>query len=195
MAVSVVYDENLTLEAARDEYFARNGFGDDGGYSSPYVKVKFAGIPIMFPNTEGRVAAVRFHDLHHVVTEYATDNPGEAAIGAWELASGCTRFPAAWVLNSIAMAMGLFRAPRSTFRAYVRGRHSANLYDRAYDETLLRTKVGDARTELELRERPVRTRAADIGAFVFHAAISVLIGTAVISPLLALVIGLGWLLL
>jgi hypothetical protein len=193
--MSVVYDENLTLEAARDEYFARNGFGEDGGYSSPTVKVKFAGIPIQFPNTAGRVAAVRYHDLHHVVTEYATDNPGEAAIGAWELASGCTRFPAAWVLNAIAMAMGLFRAPRSTFCAYVRGRHSANFYARAYDESLLRTRVGDARTELGLLEPPTRAGVADIGAFVFHATVSVMIGTVVISPLLALVFGLGWLLL
>jgi hypothetical protein len=195
VAASITYDENATLEEARDEYFARNGFGDDGGYSSPYVKVKFAGIPIKFPNTPGRVAAVRYHDLHHLVTEYATDNPGEAAIGAWELASGCTRFPAAWVLNAIAMAMGLFRAPRSTFRAYVRGRHSANLYDRPFDETLLHTTVGDARTELGLRRPPVRPTAADLGAFAFHAALSVMIGTVVISPLLAAAIGLGWLLL
>jgi hypothetical protein len=193
-SASVEYDENATLQEARAEYFARNGFGDDGGYSSPFVEVKLAGIPIRFPNTAGRIAAVRYHDLHHVVTGYATDNPGEAAIGAWELSSGCSRFPTAWVLNALAMAMGFFRAPRSTVRAYVRGRSTANLYARPFDEALLQTTVGAARAELGLLARPRPLRPADVAAFVFHATASLLLGTLVVSPLVALIAGLVWLL-
>ncbi len=187
---SVHYDEDATLEAARAEYFERNGFGPDGGYSSPFVEVKLAGIPIRFPNTPGRVAAVRFHDLHHVATGYATDNPGEAAIGAWELATGCRRYPAAWVLNGIAMAMGLFRAPRSTFRAYIRGRSTKNLYDRPFDDALLRTTVGAIREELGLHQPPRPATPGDVAWFLLHASAALVLGGIVISPLVAVVLAL-----
>ena len=66
---------------------------------------------LKIPNTEGRRRAVRIHDLHHVVTGYQTDLRGEAEIGAWELASGCLRWPAATVLNLFALAIGLVIAP------------------------------------------------------------------------------------
>ena len=85
----------MTLGAARAAYYERNHFGADGGDSLDWLPVKMLGITFKIPNSEGRRRAVRFHDLHHVLTGYQTDFRGEAEIGAWELASGCLRWPAA----------------------------------------------------------------------------------------------------
>ena len=63
------YDPELTLREARAQYFALNNFGDDGGYRDPWVKIKFGPLPIFFPNIPSRAWAVRYHDLHHILTE------------------------------------------------------------------------------------------------------------------------------
>jgi hypothetical protein len=143
-------DDLLSLREARARYFRANGFGADGGYAASWVKVRLGPIPLAFPNTAARVRAVRFHDLHHVVTGYATDVVGEAEIAAWEIASGCAGFAAAWVLNLHALVLGLLRAPRATWRAFVRGRRTRNLYRWPYDEGLLGARVGDVRARLGL---------------------------------------------
>jgi hypothetical protein len=102
-------DSTLTMREARTQYFVNNGFGE-GGYNDRWVKPQAGPIPLYFPNTAARVAAVRFHDLHHVLTKYETTWTGEAEIGAWEVASGCAHHYAAWMLNLQAMAVGLVRS-------------------------------------------------------------------------------------
>ena len=71
------YDAALTLREARGRYFAANGLGE-GGYDDKWVRLAVGPLRFAFPNTAGRVRAVRYHDLHHVVTGYATDWTGEA---------------------------------------------------------------------------------------------------------------------
>jgi len=81
-------DDALTLKAGRQLYFERSGI--EPGYDARWVTLRAGGIPVLvFPNTAGRVRAVRLHDLHHVVTGYETTWTGEAEIGAWEIATGC----------------------------------------------------------------------------------------------------------
>jgi hypothetical protein len=143
------YDAALTLRKARGHYFAANGLGE-GGYEDKWVKLAAGPLRFAFPNTAGRVRAVRFHDLHHVVTGYATDWTGEAEIGAWEIASGCRDHLAAWVLNLYAMQIGLWIAPGAVWRAFARGRHSRNLYAEPWSEALLEESVGDMRQRLAL---------------------------------------------
>ena len=109
---------------------------------------------MFFPNTAPRVKAVRYHDLHHVLTGYATTNVGEAEIGAWEVATGCKNFWAAWVLNLMAMSMGLVIAPGKTAEAFYRGRHCKNLYGQPFDDALLDSQVGEQREQLDLDEDP-----------------------------------------
>ena len=146
-----MYDANATLRTARAEYFARSGFAPDGGYGDKWVKLKLGGrIVFAFPNTAARVRAVKLHDLHHIVTNYDTSWTGEAEIAAWELASGCERYIAAWVLNIGGMAIGLVIAPRRTLRAFARGRTTRNLYRMEFDEAVLERTVGELRAELGL---------------------------------------------
>ena len=143
--------DTMTLLEARTHYFESNGFGVDGGYGDAWVTIKlFDMIPVRFPNTPGRVRAVRYHDLHHVMTGYQTDMHGEAEISTWELATNCRGMIAAWLLNAGGMAYGLLTAPRDMFHAWARGRHSHNLYDRDFDEGLLERHVDEMRHELAL---------------------------------------------
>jgi hypothetical protein len=142
-----------TLRSARDHYFAVNRFGPDGGYDKPFVEFKLGPIPLAIPNGPSRVRAVRYHDLHHVVTGYGTDPIGEFEIAAWELGAGCRAFPFAFGINLAGLAGGAVRAPRRTFRAYVRGRASRSLYGQALESLLdqsvsaVQDQVGVARSE------------------------------------------------
>ena len=173
-------DPTATLAAARDEYFRVNGFGPDGGYDDAWVDFKLGPIPMPFPNAPARRRAVRFHDLHHALTGYGTDTLGEFEISAWEIASGCADHVAAWQLNLSGMFTGLLVAPRRTWRAWVRGRQSRNLYRVAYDQALLDRRVADVRRELGLESPPGPARAADVALFALALAAGFVIGSAML---------------
>jgi hypothetical protein len=150
MASLVRYDPASTVRAARALYFETNGFGSDGGYEQKWVTVKVGPAAVLIANTKGRVRSVRLHDLHHIATGYPTTLEGEALIAAWELASNCRDHLAAWFLNAAAFAVGLVVAPRALWRAFVRGRHSANLYGGEFSDELLDNTVGDFRVRLRV---------------------------------------------
>ncbi len=158
------YADSLTLRDGRAQYFADNGFGD-GGYNDRWVKLQAGPIPIYFRNTEARVRAVRLHDLHHVLTEYETTWTGEAEIGAWEIAAGCGRHHAAWLLNLQALGVGLLLGPRRLFAAFRRGRVCRSLYGQTFDESLLDRRIGEARRELGLEAAPPIASGWDFLAF------------------------------
>jgi len=177
-------DPGDTLAHARDEYFRVNNFGPNGGYDDAWVDFKLGPIPMPFPNTPARKRAVRFHDLHHALTGYATDLVGEFEISAWEIASGCADHVAAWQLNLSGMAGGLFVAPHRTWRAWVRGRQSRNLYRATYDDALLSRRVGELRHELALDVEPRPARLSDLVLF----KLALLAGLAIGLVMFALII-------
>lgn len=186
---TLAYDESETLRAARTRYFRDNAFGDDGGYAAKWVKLQLGPVPFAIPNSAARVRAVKFHDLHHVVTGYATDVVGEAEIGAWEIGSGCAGFVAAWILNLYAMVLGLlFGAPGAVWRAFLRGRHTRNLYRTTYDDALLDARLGEVRARLGLaasQPAPPAATLLDGVAFAFWLAIAVGLAAATLAPLFA----------
>lgn len=138
------YDDTMTMREARKAYFEANGFGESGGYDDAWVDFKLGPLPMPFPNTPARVRAVRYHDLHHILTGYRTDTLGEFEISAWEIGAGCKDFAAAWVLNLGGMTAGMFRAPKRIFRAFVRGRRDRSIYGEEL-EAVLDATVGEAR--------------------------------------------------
>ena len=144
------YEDVLSLREARSRFFAKNGFSEDQ-YGDRIVKLMFGPCPFWFPNTRSRQRAVRLHDLHHVLTEYGTSWTGEAEISAWELASGCRDYAAAWVLNGLGLLMGLAIAPRRTVLAFLRGRRTRNLYGNEVSDALLDERVGVLRERLLLK--------------------------------------------
>ena len=175
----------LTLGEARARLFALGGLGEDGGYGDAWVVVRLWRVPLAFPNSEGRRQAVRFHDLHHVLTEYPTTWRGEFEIAAWEVASGLRRYWVGWLLDLLGFACGLVVFPRAVYRAFVRGRHSSNLYYDEWDESILRRRVGEVRRRLRLDEADARPDARDRAAFAFWAAASAVTYAAAGAVLLA----------
>lgn len=135
------------------EYRAGRGIPADGGSSARWVRVRFLGVPVSFPNFAARRRILFPHDVHHLLTGYETNWRGEAEIGGFELASGCRRFWAAWMFNSGGFLFGLAIAPRRMFRAFVRGRRCRNFYG-AEEQALAALTVGAARRQLGL-DRPV----------------------------------------
>lgn len=115
-----------TVRDALTAYLTRNGFTTDS-YTEPTVAIPIGPITVKLPNTKGRQAVVKLHDLHHVATGYGTDLTGEAEIGAWELRAGCTTF-AAYFYNAMAVSMGLLISPRRTLRAFADGRDQRTIY-------------------------------------------------------------------
>jgi hypothetical protein len=176
------YPERSTLRAARARYFEDNEFGEDGGYEDAWVDFKLGSIPFPFPNTPGRLRAVRYHDLHHVLTGYATDFPGELEISAWEIAAGCKGFLAAWQLNLGGMAAGMFFMPKKVFRAFVRGRRSRSLYGLEL-EPLLEQSVGETRAQMQVPSGDPKPTLADV--VLFSAAVGAGLAVGTVTFLLA----------
>lgn len=158
------YEPGMTMREARAKYFEVNGFGETGGYDNAWVDFDLGPIPLPFPNTQGRVRAVRFHDLHHVLTSYDTDIVGEFEISAWEIGAGCRDFYAAWLLNLSGLATGIIAAPRRVFRAFVRGRRSESLYGRNIDELLDQT-VEQTRAQMKVDARIEAPTLGDFALF------------------------------
>jgi hypothetical protein len=182
-------EANLTLRAARSNYFAASGLPADGGYEKRWVVIRVGPLPVFaFPNTAGRRRIVRAHDLHHVLTGYRTDVKGEGEIAAWEIGAG-VRDRAALQLELRVLGFALVRWPRALFEAFRRGRQSRNLLDRTVDDALLARSVGEMRHELGIDRAPPAASAADRRAFLCWATLAVGI---VWGPLLPIGILLWW---
>jgi hypothetical protein len=185
------YSDATSLLEARGLFFQQANLGADGGYNDRWVRVEAKPIPFYFPNTKARVAAARLHDLHHIAAEYETDWPGEAEIAAWEIASGCGRYYAAWLLNIGAFAVGLLLVPKRLVRAFVRGRYATNLYHQGLSEMDLRdVTVGMLRERLGLAATLPRPRWINILFFVLWCALALAWATAL--PLLLIAIFFLW---
>ena len=185
-------DAAVTLKDARARYFEVNRFGESGGYDDAWVDFHLGPIAAPFPNTAGRRRAVRYHDLHHVLTGYRTDIRGEAEISAWELGSGCFDMKAAWFLNLGGFWLGALIAPRLTWRAYTRGLRSRNLYALAFDDALLGRTVGEVRREVGLDDAGpgAPEDGGDVAGFVGTALLAELVALAT-TPLLLVFIPIG----
>ena len=182
----VTYDDAMTMREARKVYFEANGFGETGGYDDAWVDFMLGPIPMPFPNTKGRVRAVRYHDLHHILTGYDTNVAGEFEISAWEIGAGCKDFGAAWVLNLSGLAGGIVRAPQRVFRAFVRGRAQRTIYGDDLDAVLDMT-VGEARARFTRSVASSESTVADAALFALAAACGTVIGVPLFFLMLPLV--------
>lgn len=192
----MIYDSQMTLRDARELYFRLSNFGDDGGYGERWIKVKVWRIPIWLPNTEGRIKAVKIHDLHHVLTEYSTTWKGEAEISAWEVGSGgLKKYYAGWLLDLMNIAQGLIVNPRGVYSGFMRGRRSSNLFSAEFNDELLQSRVGEMRRRLRLDEFSP-PNAGDYLAMVFWTLLSAATYFGVLFlaflPLILITFGILW---
>jgi hypothetical protein len=146
-----VYDDDLLVKEAREQYFKRSGF-DETSYSTNWVRFGIGPLAFYIPNLPARKRAAPLHDLHHIATGYDTTWAGEAEVSAWELASGgCGRHTIAWLFVLSGALLGCFISPRRVVRAWNRGTGSRNLFDREFSEEILSQTVGSLRSQLQIR--------------------------------------------
>lgn len=189
--VAIDYPTELPMQEARLLYFRANGFGDDGGYHKKIDWVKLGPLKIPVFNPPARVYALRFHDMHHVLTGYATDWGGEFEISAWEVAAGCHDAWVAWLLDLGLLAAGLLVMPRRTLRAFLRGRYSRSLY-RHGDRNLEDDTVGALRAFTGLDREPGPWRVGDVATLLLFAAVAFVWGAVQVAVALAPLAALGW---
>jgi cytochrome bd-type quinol oxidase subunit 1 len=148
-----------TVQAAVQAYLKNNGFSIED-YDRSVVMITFGIVTLPVPNPPQRQVAVRFHDLHHIVTGYQTDASGEAEISAWELRRGLRGF-GLYVRAIIITGVfyGLIHSPRRTIRAWKMARSACALQpiEMARYQDLLHIKVSELR---RLYDVPPRGLAA-----------------------------------
>ncbi len=135
------------MREARDRFLAVNGFRIEE-YSAPTYTIKFWRFPVRLPNTKGHQWATPLHDLHHILTGYATDWIGEAEISAWELRAGCKTL-VVYCLDVAGVIIGLFISPVRVWRAFLRADGQRNLYhEPALAASVWQMTVGEVRARL-----------------------------------------------
>jgi len=156
--------DTVTLREALRDHLEESGFPADLGNTERWVTIRIGPIPFCLPNLPIRQRAMLPHDLNHVVSGYGHDLVGESEVGASEIGGGCGRFLAAWVLAWSVITPGAVVAPKRIFDAFVRGRHTGNLFSRDLDSLLERT-VPQVQAELAL-DRPHVATISDRMVFV-----------------------------
>ncbi len=181
-----------TPKALLPAWYKQYNLLPDGGQSDSSVKVEMtAKIHLYIPNFDARRKAVLKHDVHHLVTGYPSTLKGEAEIAAWEIGSGCANYWAALVINSQGMLMGLIMFPLATYKAYLKGQRTTNLYkDRFSEAEFLNMEIEDLQKALKLADYQEGKRAgfreiiSFLGASLFCVFIAVL--SLVLLPFLIL---------
>lgn len=148
------YPDNLRIEEALQLFFLQYNIAPDGGVNDKWIKLKLGKLNIPFPNLEGRKKAILIHDTHHILTGYQPVWKGEAALGAWEVSSGCGKYLTAWILDMGIFALGLFLFPKTIFNAFIRGRGVKNFFAGNYSQQQrMQLTVGEARHLLKLNKQ------------------------------------------
>ncbi|MCB9795625.1 MAG: hypothetical protein H6741_23250 [Alphaproteobacteria bacterium] len=159
---------DIRVRDARRDYFIQAGFGEGGNYEDTWAWFVAGPLRVPIYNTAGRIYAVRYHDLHHLITGYRTDWRGEFEIAAWEIGAGCGDASFAWMINLSGLGAGLLTLPRRTAAAFYRGRRSRSLYGREIESLLdmplaaLQAEVG---TDQAAVAPTLRDRLALLGWF------------------------------
>ncbi|HAN30426.1 MAG TPA: hypothetical protein DCQ06_02400 [Myxococcales bacterium] len=138
---------SLTATQAVAVYLNENGFTVDE-YDLDTVTVTFWGWTFTLPNPKQRKLAIRFHDIHHVVTGYGTDPVGEAEISAWEVRKGISGFGLyVQLIIYTGTILGLLHSPKRIWHAWCAGRGKVKLPPATIQsyEHLLTLTVGELR--------------------------------------------------
>jgi hypothetical protein len=164
-------DAEKTPKELLDKFYKDYGLPPDGGQSDSRVKIEaFKGFHFFIPNFKARKKAVLKHDTHHLLTEYSSHFIGESEISAWEIASGCKKYWPAFFIDLSGMMIGLLFDFRGVYRAFVRGRRSANLYhDILNAELVNRTPLKELRNKLHIPPPDSMPKAgfSDFALFMF----------------------------
>jgi hypothetical protein len=149
-------NDDKTPREILSKFYEDHNLEADGGQSKSYVKIDIAPkFYFYFPNFDARKKAVIKHDIHHLLTEYETTVAGESEISAWEVASGCKSYWAAFFIDVSGAMLGILFNFFGVLKAFSRGRKTKNLYYNKFTtEQALDMKIGDLRKEFDLDKHP-----------------------------------------
>ena len=185
-------DESKSPSEYLDAFYQKYNLGDNGGQHLPYVIIEFFKyFKVYIPNWDERRKAVLRHDIHHLLTGYESVLLGEFEIAGWEIGSGCMNYWAAYLLNSGGLLAGMIVYPRPTFRAFVLGCRTSNLYQHNLsDEELRNSSIRDLKNLIGLRSsvNSMDPNFSEVAMFIVHYCFSFLLNCLVLlfSPLLIL---------
>jgi hypothetical protein len=143
----------MTPKELLSKFYEENNLPPDGGQSDSRVRLDIAKeIYFYIPNFDARRKAVLRHDVHHIVTGYSASSfISECEISAWEIASGCKNYWAAFFINMQGIMSGLLINPWRVFIAFARGRRTLNLYHDLYtQEQFMETPIELLKDKLKL---------------------------------------------
>ena len=151
---------NKTPREILEKFYADNHLDLDGGQSKSYVRIDIMpSFHMYIPNFDARRKAVIKHDIHHLITGYETNMAGETEISMWEVASGCKKYWAAFVIDTLGAMMGFWFNLPKLLKSFARGRRTGNLYHGKYTvEQALDMRVGELRKEFKLDQYPKYTK-------------------------------------
>ncbi|MEO5564589.1 MAG: hypothetical protein ABIR18_14175 [Chitinophagaceae bacterium] len=160
---------NKTPRQLLPAFYQQYNLDDDGGQSSSYVRIEFTEkFFLYFPNFDTRRKAVFKHDVHHIATGYTSTFKGETEISAWELASGCKRYWAAYALDLHAVMIGMLFNPAGVYKAFIKGRNTRNLYaDIFTDEQLIDMPLHEIKDSLRLNDYSGKEKGSFIDWILF----------------------------
>lgn len=118
----------MTIRQALIEFYKYNQLNLTDDFESHCVRVYIGCILAPVPNIQARKKYLKFHDLHHIMTEYGIDRIGESEISAWELGSRSCKKPIISMMNLFALSTGFVLKPKRVIKAFYRGCRSRNLY-------------------------------------------------------------------
>ena len=137
----------LSVREAREVYLRENGFTMEG-YDADHTLVNVWGVRFKFPNPPSRKLALRYHDLHHVMTGYGTDLTGEVEISAWEMRRGVGVFSLfVQMVVTFNVVTGFVHSPRAVWKAWRASKEGKRSPKPTFDhyESLLDLTVGELR--------------------------------------------------
>lgn len=154
--------ESSTPRQILSKFYAENNLGQDGGENLSSVKIQVTPKFYFFiPNFNARRKAVLKHDMHHLLTGYETTVKGESEISMWEIASGCKKYFAAFLIDTSGAMLGIFTNYWGLLKAFARGRRTRNLYHDVFsNNAALDMKVSELRKHLLLDIYSINTKPA-----------------------------------
>ncbi len=162
--------DDTTAKEILSKFYSENHLEQDGGNSLSFVKIEISPkFHFYFPNFNARREVVIKHDIHHLLTGYNTTLKGESEISAWEIASGCKKYTAAFLINTSGAMLGFLINYWGILKAFARGRRTKSLYyDMVSTNQFLDMKVSELRHLLLLDEHPIDTKPNFIDFILFN---------------------------
>jgi len=180
---------SISISEHLEKFYAEYHLGDEGGNQLSYVTIElFSSFKVYIPNWDNRRKAVLRHDIHHLLTGYKSELLGEFEIAAWEIASGCMNYFAAYLLNSGGLVLGMLIYPKPTFRAFILGCRTTNLYQQNInDSTLKNATIEELKTRIGLNPLPsiAQPNINELGMLILHLILGMILNLIVFifSPL------------